>query len=73
MIKAYTEPIRQRLCRSEKHGVKITSHASRCGRDSTEDSFLTITWKIKLLERLMQILQTVTKDDEFPDLPEILV
>lgn len=61
--RAYTTEVMQ-----EKHGVKITSHASVVAETVQKILDVTITWKIEAAGKIDADI-AVTKDDEFPDLP----
>ena len=61
--RAYTTEVMQ-----EKHGVKITSHASVVAETVQKILDVTITWKIEAAGKIDADIE-VTKDDEFPDLP----
>lgn len=65
--KAYTRAYTTEVVQ-EKHGVKITSHASVVAETVQKILDVTITWKIEAAGKIDADI-AVTKDDEFPDLP----
>ena len=65
--KAYTRAYTTEVVQ-EKHGVKITSHASVVAETVQKIFDVTITWKIEAAGKIDADI-AVTKDDEFPDLP----
>ena len=65
--KAYTRAYTTEVVQG-KHGVKITSHASVVAETVQKILDVTITWKIEAAGKIDADI-TVTKDDEFPDLP----
>ena len=65
--KAYTRAYTTEVVQG-KHGVKITSHASIVAETVQKILDVTITWKIEAAGKIDADI-TVTKDDEFPDLP----
>ena len=65
--KAYTRAYTTEVVQ-EKHGVKITSHASVVAETVQKILDVTITWKIEATGKIDADI-AVTKDDEFPDLP----
>ena len=65
--KAYTRAYTTEVVQ-EKHGVKITSHASVVAETVQKILDVMITWKIEVAGKIDADI-AVTKDDEFPDLP----